>query len=824
MALNLVSPGVKIREVDLTIGRVESSTDQVGAIVGPFEMGPVNTPILITNEQELISTFGKPISSDGQYEYWLSASNYLSYGGILRVLRSDGSNLNNSNSAVSYASTTVKITSYEDYQNSHLNDTQWRWAAKNPGSWANNLKVCVIDSFADQIITGIVTSATPVNTFSQAASSTGSIGITTTLITGISTTGIQTSQVVRSDYSGILVTPTTVVGIASTSNGLGTITLSNTTLNADAISGITFKFGTVVTTLTGSAIQVGMAVTQSLVDVSYVNDGGTISSFNGYLRGVVTGVGNSSISVKITDRVDSNLTGFILNGEGPISTPIDYKKNSPLNSFATPTAYPLFVKSSNGVDVVSFTAVAPYFNTGICSDWYDQQTLGLSNSTVYWNSVAEKPGTSQYGSERNCKNDEVHVVVVDDTGSVTGVPGNIIEKFVGLSKASDGRLIPSQDNYYKNIIADSSSYVFAGLQESGSGSSITLVSGSTTSYTVTTGVWGSSTQNTKFNVVGAKTYNLSGGTDYSGTNNIGGYQATLANINSGYSIFGSTEYKIDFLINGPSGGSTMVESQAKANSLIAIANQRKDCIAVISPHRSGVINVSNSTTQTDNVITFFEGLTSSSYAVFDSGYKYMFDRFNNKFEYVACNADIAGLMARTSVNNFPWFSPAGAARGALNNVVKLAYNPSQTQRDALYSKRVNPIISSQGAGFILFGDKTALGYASAFDRINVRRLFLTLQSQIEVAARAQLFEFNDLITRTNFINIVDPYLRDVQSKRGITNYVLVCDESNNTPDIIDANQFRADIFVQPARSINYIGLTFVATRTGISFSEVIGNV
>lgn len=812
MTLNLVSPGVKIREVDLTIGRVESSTDQVGAIAGPFEMGPVNTPILITNEQELISTFGKPISSDGQYEYWLSASNYLSYGGILRVLRSDGSNLNNSNSAVSFASTTVKITSYEDYQNSHLNDTQWRWAAKNPGSWANNLKVCVIDSFADQTISGIITGATPVSGFSQAASASGSIGITTTLITGISTTGIQTSQVVRSDYSGILFEPTTVVGIASTSNGLGSIQLSNATINQDSISGITFRFGTVTTSLVGPVIQVGFAVTQALNNVTYAKEDGTVGTFNGYLRGVITGIGNSSVHVKITDRVAIGGTF-----ETPISTQTTYSKKSNLNSFSSPSVSPVTVNTNTGSQVV-------FYSAGISSDWYDNQTLSTSNSTIYWNSVAEKPGTTQYGSERNCKNDEVHIIVVDDTGSVTGVPGNIIEKFVGLSKASDGRLIPSQDNYYKNIIADSSSYVFAGLQESGSGSSITLVSGSTTSYTVTTGVWGSTTQNTKFNVVGAKTYNLSGGTDYSGTNNVGGYQATLANITSGYSVFDSTEYKIDFLINGPSGGSTMVESQAKANSLIAIANQRKDCIAVISPHRSGIVNVSNSTTQTDNVITFFEGLTSSSYAVFDSGYKYMFDRFNNKFEYVACNADIAGLMARTSVNNFPWFSPAGAARGALNNVVKLAYNPSQAQRDALYSKRVNPIISSQGAGFILFGDKTALGYASAFDRINVRRLFLTLQSQIEVAARAQLFEFNDLITRTNFINIVDPYLRDVQSKRGITNYVLVCDESNNTPDIIDANQFRADIFVQPARSINYIGLTFVATRTGISFSEVIGNV
>jgi phage tail sheath protein FI len=202
----------------------------------------------------------------------------------------------------------------------------------------------------------------------------------------------------------------------------------------------------------------------------------------------------------------------------------------------------------------------------------------------------------------------------------------------------------------------------------------------------------------------------------------------------------------------------------------------------------------------------------------------MFDRFNGTFSYIPCNSDVAGLMARTSTENYAWFSPAGSVRGSLNNVVKLAYNPSKAQRDALYTKRINPIISSPGAGFILFGDKTALSYASAFDRINVRTLFLTIEKAIERAARAQLFEFNDSVTRANFINIVEPYLRDVKGKRGITDFIVIADESNNTPDIIDSNQFRADIFVKPARSINFIGLNFVATRSGVSFTEIIGTV
>ena len=237
-----------------------------------------------------------------------------------------------------------------------------------------------------------------------------------------------------------------------------------------------------------------------------------------------------------------------------------------------------------------------------------------------------------------------------------------------------------------------------------------------------------------------------------------------------------------------------------------------------------MVNVSNSETQTNNIIDFFGPLTSSSYAVFDSGYKYTYDRFNNTFRYITCNADIAGLMARTAINSFPWFSPAGSSRGTINNATKLAYNPSQAQRDRLYITRINPIIFSPGAGIILFGDKTGLSYTSAFDRINVRRLFLTIERAIEGAARAQLFEFNDLITRSNFVNIVEPYLRDVKAKRGVSDYVVICDETNNTPDIIDSNQFKADIYVKPARSINLIGLTFVATRTGVSFEEVIGTV
>jgi phage tail sheath protein FI len=328
---------------------------------------------------------------------------------------------------------------------------------------------------------------------------------------------------------------------------------------------------------------------------------------------------------------------------------------------------------------------------------------------------------------------------------------------------------------------------------------------------------------------------LAGGKNYDGgtdLNSAGALDAGLDDIISAYTLFENTEdYKVDFLLMG-SAYYPKEEAQALANKLIAVAEARKDAIAFVSPYRAaflndstvGTVTVYNIDTITDNVVSFYSPITSSTYAVFDSGYKYMYDRFNDTFRYVPLNGDIAGTCARTDVNQFPWFSPAGTSRGAILNAVKLSYNPGKVQRDKLYSNRINPVIFSPGAGIILFGDKTGYGKSSAFDRINVRRLFIYLENAISAAAKDQLFEFNDEITRTNFVNIIEPFLRDVQSKRGIFDYVVVCDETNNTAAVIDNNEFVADIYIKPARSINFIGLTFIATRTGVSFEEVIGNV
>ena len=794
MALNLVSPGVRVREVDLTVGGITAANNQVGAIAGPFQKGPVDVPILIETENDLLNTFGKPISSDAQYEYWLGASSYLSYGGVLRVVRCNGTNLNNSNAGVSASSVTLKIKSTEDYNNNYSTATSWYWASRNPGSWANNLKVCVVDAAADQRIAigtfGLTVGYAVTAAFSQSVAGVGTVttetGVLKGIITKINESSIDVKITAKSSGAGSTAFTATSYSEGSVNAfGAGNIKITNNSGNFVKIEeasvsrfyGVVSAGSTVINPVTASTnLPTTITVGQFIVPVT----GSSLADGTTYTVGIgttINGVSQTALGLSTA-----------ANGSGTVQFAV-------LNIAA------------NGE-----TIEAP-------SDWYNQQTLGLTNSTVYWRNIAPRPRTSEYASQRNGANDEIHVVVVDDTGAVTGTAGNIVEKYTNLSKASDAKISPSEPNYYKDIIAANSQYIFPGFAPVGGPSKFATVSGVGAATDTT---WGLTAQGNIFNVVGATNYNLSGGTDYSGS---GGYSVSLADVISGYRNFTNpAEYQINFLIGGPSGGATIYDSQAKANELIAIADIRKDCVATISPHRAGIVDVANSDTQTTNIVNFFDPLTSSSYAVFDTGYKYVYDRFNNQFRYIACNADVAGLMARTSINQYPWFSPAGANRGALNNAVKLAYNPSQAQRDLLYPKRINPIIFSPGAGIILFGDKTALSYTSAFDRINVRRLFLTLEATIERAARAQLFEFNDTITRANFINIVDPYLRDVKSKRGITDFVVVCDESNNTPDVIDGNQFKADIYIKPARSINFIGLTFVATRTGVSFEEIIGTV
>jgi len=728
MATPQLSPGILVREVDLTVGRADNVLQNNGAIAGPFSLGPVSEAIDITTEEELIEVFGQPISTDRHYEYWMTASSFLSYGGRLKVVRVDGSNLNNANAAVGIASTTLKIKNFDDYNANYSSATDFYYAGKNPGTYLSDLKVATIDDFGDQVI------------------------------------------------------------------GVNTTDLGNL--------GATIGFG-VTSVLSGTEAGVG-----------------TTKTIDGHLKAIITGVttdstnGNSSIVVKITSRVS---------GAGT-ETALTYVQSDPNRSFEPSDT--LFFVNNSGINTGS-TGTA-----GTVTDWYDGQTLGLTNATVFWKEIAPKPVSSQYVVDRNGKGDGMHVVIVDDNGTITGVKGNILEKNTFISKASDtvSALASPERTFYKDYLAQGSKYVYAGGNVSAAADSFhgtepvaTGFSTSFTPFTTAQGLFGQAAQDVTFSAIGNKTYTLTNGKDYSGTDNKG-MAASLGDLTAGYDLFSNKdEIEVNFLLMGP-GCTTEAESQAKAQKLIAVAQGRKDCVACISPDRANVVDVASTTDQTNNIVRFFSALSSSSFAVFDSGYKYMYDRFNNQFRYIPTNGDIAGLMVRTEIDQFPWYSPAGQQRGVLNNAIKLAYNPNKAQRDSLYEARVNSIVTLPGVGTVLYGDRTGLNFASAFDRINVRRLFLTVEKALEGLANEQLFEFNDEITRSSFTNAVEPYLRDVQAKRGLYDFRVICDSSNNTPEVVDNNEFRADIFLKPTKSINYVTLTFVATRTGVAFEEVTGRV
>ena len=725
MPLNLASPGIVVREVDLTSGRVQPASNKIGAIVAPFAKGPVDSPTLVENENDLLNNFGEPYSTDKHYESWMVASSYLSYGGSLQVVRADDTNTKN---AFVGTASSVKIKSLDNYEELGYDEntiTGVTVAARNPGSWANGIKVAIIDSKADQILSGIVT----------------------------------------------------------------------------------------------TLARVGYGVTQSLTGKADVGTGTSISLTGSYLKGIITEVGTSSIAVKILSKVSS----------GNTETPVDYQQDGTW----------CFTETGNvgivttGIDNSALVALGSTSYTSEV-DWFSQQYINLDKikTTIQWNNLAPAPGTSAFAEPRGSRFDEVHVVVIDELGTITGNAGTILEKHLGLSKATDAEFSAGSTSYWRKYIAAGSANIFAG----GAPAGLTTTGYDPNQFDLTTdNGWDQPAENVIFGAAGSNTYTLAGGLNYDGGTNLntaGALTATLAELKDGYDLFENTEeIKVDFLLMG-SAGYAKETAQELANKLISVAELRKDAIAFITPYRGaaladnptqGAITINAPEDITKNVISFFSPIASSSYAVFDSGYKYMYDRFANTYRYAPLNGDIAGLCARSDINYFPWYSPAGTARGAILNAIKLAYTPSKSQRDRLYTNRINPIIFSPGAGIILFGDKTGLGRTSAFDRINVRRLFIYLEDAISRAAQDVLFEFNDEITRTNFVNTIEPFLRDVQAKRGIFDYVVIADETNNTAAVIDANEFRADIYIKPARSINFIGLTFIATKTGVDFEEVIGN-
>ena len=411
----------------------------------------------------------------------------------------------------------------------------------------------------------------------------------------------------------------------------------------------------------------------------------------------------------------------------------------------------------------------------------------------YFDQVNGIPGTSPYTAQKGGSNDELHVVIVDEKGYLTGTAGSVLESYSKLSKASDAKSPQGDSIYYVNAVSDVSQYIYWMDHPSNPGN------------------WGQTAFNNNFNSasVANTTSILSGGSI--------GSAATEGQHKTALELFLDKEtVDVGLLICG------QVNSSTEIDNLITIAETRNDCLAFVSPRRSDVVNIGSSNTQLTNVLSFYSTMRSSSFVVADSGYKYMYDRYNDTYRWIPLNGDIAGLCARTDLVADAWYSPAGYNRGNIRGAVKLAFNPTQTQRDDLYRSRINPVVNFPGQGVVLFGDKTGLTSPSAFDRINVRRLFITLEKAISTAAKFQLFEFNDEFTRANFRNIVEPFLREVQGRKGITDFKVICDETNNTGEVIDSNNFVAAIYIKPARSINFITLQFIATRTGVSFSEVVG--
>ena len=489
-----------------------------------------------------------------------------------------------------------------------------------------------------------------------------------------------------------------------------------------------------------------------------------------------------SANLTVTDSLRANALNYLADPTTVINV------NGNANAAANIAAGDL-ISLDNGTTynrVASVNATAIIVSTALTSN----VTVGtpILKKWQYADQFGVAPGTSDYVSDKAGSRDEMHIIIVDEDGKFSGTANTVLEKYSFVSKASDAINNDGSSNYYKTVLNTQSQYVWWLAHQPGSSNWGTAASGTT--YTNLNNAWYSS---------------LSAGAD--GT--IGNSEVVTA-----YGFFANPDVvDVSLLISGP-GNATV------ATSLISTVESRKDALVFLSPTKASVVN--NAGFESTSILSFRAGLTSSSYAVLDSGYKYQYDKYNDVYRWVPLNGDIAGVCARTDLERDPWFSPGGLNRGIIKNVIKLAYNPTKAERDNLYVQGINPVVTFQGEGTILFGDKTMLNRPSVFDRINVRRLFIVLEKSIARAARSTLFEFNDQFTRAQFVNLVEPYLRDVQGRRGITDFRVVCDTTNNTPEVIDINRFVGDIYIKPARSVNFIQLNFVAVRTGVSFEEIVG--
>lgn len=914
----LRSPGVVIREKDLTNGRASIANANVAAFAGPFPKGELGAPVTISSEAQLISTFGEP--NEYNSDYILSAINYLNYGGTLSIVRADDVDLKNSVARVGNSVTAVTITN-PDTNGKYTSNPAVTFAAPPAGGVAAE-GTSTID--ANGKVNGIVITQAG-NGYQTAPAITiaavGSTAIASVAQGSTATATASGSNIAGDDtLQGTLTITDAGSGYTSLTNSDFTITggggdsstvvvtpvITDGQITSLAISGgsnyataptiaISAPTGVVVTLVSGGSNydptgtysvnvdggQANSAFSGTLdISNSGIATGVTVTNFGQFTNfsGISTVIAAPGLTASATATISAdpikiannevydasyagNVSGWIYAGRTAGSWSNDLKictvdfgpqqsltltagspatvSNTNVGEFVTigskkgkiidvtvdsnaktvvhvvildtgnndtyennPSASQMF-DAANSVSIGS-SGTSTIESVASGDAWYDAKPLH-AGSSLKWSSIAARPkatadATDFYGSGRVW--DAIHVAIVDTTGAVSGTRDSVIEQYTYLSKATDGKGPQGGANFYKRVISDSSNYVYVGD---------TLFE-----YQTKTSALG-------FEPKGATDYSLANGVNYStGTNQ---YNVSVGDLNAAYDLFRDVEQvTIDYILMGPE-STTELNTKEKLNNIASIAAQRKDCMAFGSAHKGNII-AADGTVQSNNDIrtnlkAFFSDVSSNSYLVLDGNYKYIYDRWNDVYKYIPCNTDVAGLVADTAIRNEPWFSPAGFSRGGIRNLAKLAWNPSKADRDELYANRINPIVTFPGQGAVLFGDKTALSTPSAFDRINVRKLFLTVERAIEEAAKAQLFEINDEVTRGVFRAIVEPFLRDVQSRRGITDFLVVCDETNNTPSVIDSNEFFAEIYIQPARSINFITLTFTATRTGIDFSEVI---
>jgi hypothetical protein len=922
MASTQLSPGVVVLERDLT-NVVNATVDNIAAIVGSFEKGPVEQVTSVTSEKELLSIFGKP--TDYNYEYWFSAAQFLLYGGTVKIVRAMNDSLKNSIDTAQYtvstfsaSDTTLTVSSSTDFDVSDvlLIDAELVTISSVSGNdvivTRGQLATSAVSHAASTSITLIEAAGTS-TTISEGG--TFSDSDTTLTVTSAAALGAGTNSYIRIDdeilqVSSIAGNDLTVVRAQlgttaashanSTATYLQTVTTNKTEINETTATGVVapliknletyeanvetaannWKWAGKTAGSHGNSIRVivtdagpdqvlylaqptaneweftnnaevsysganiyGKVYDYSVI-VTFKDNVNLVGSFekDNFLTAVSGGVtgrviawdavnrklelsidGTSSDILEVGDVIselanNSNTPGSATGDTGEIES-LNRELRVALNQGS-----PNFQANQNVVDGNAATISIANVESDYESRLYGQNTK--------WINVAARPTTSAWVADRGGHNDLMHILVIDGDGKITGTPNSVLEKHLNVSKAIDAKSPQGDNIYYKDVVKTYSEYLYWGSHETANIYDKT---------TTVSGVIGTSGINREFDIIkaAASLNNLDDPTGLNplavpllGTKNratlryalqggVDGYTIARPDILGAYDLYNDAEtVDIDYLLMGPS-MSGIDDTIAKAQHVISIASLRKDCIAFVSPYRGDVIGQAKTSTIVSRTVNYYDQLSSTSYAVFDNNYKYIYDKYSDKYRYIPCNADVAGLTLSTTLQQEPWYSPAGFNRGQLRNAIKLAYSPLKDHRDTLYASRVNPIVAFPGQGIVLFGDKTALSYVSAFDRINVRRLFLVMEEAISEAAKTQLFELNDEFTRQQFKNIVEPYLRSVQSRRGIVDFLVVCDGTNNPAESIDRGEFYAEIFVKPTRSINFITLTFTATRTGASFSELV---